>query len=256
MWVPVLLAGAAIAGILIAKKMSEGGSVQLQDAPPPGTPDVPRPPPGVINISASQPETFMAAGADVPAELVWVRFVAMSLAHPDRTYVGLKSFPSLELATKYYEAMGMFFEQYHSWWTCPGGTVEIDLWGFGNGDTIPRSFDRHTFSCADLEVAQGASVEQRPPDPPTAVGLAPTIPLYIVMMTISGSVNTGEQFTFRSDAEAETYYRLLKAFFDQSVIRQAYTFPVGSIVLLKYGTKPSVSRAAVYSEGGLIGEEP
>jgi hypothetical protein len=255
MWVPLLLVGAAIAGgIIIASKMSKESESGPKAGPPPGTPEVPPPPPGVINISTS--DVFTLTGDASIRELVWIKVFAMNPEHPDRTYTDLKSFPSVALAREYYDGMLAFFDQYNTWWSCPDGIVWLEMWGFGLEEAMPHTFDYDSFKCGEeMRVLSLGGSSSAPPAPPFAVGEVQTKPLYLVTLAVS-STGIQESFTFASDAEAEIYYRLLKAFFDQSVMRQAYTSPVGSIVLLKYGTQPSISRAAIYDNNGLIAEEP
>lgn len=255
MWVPLLVVGAAIAGVIIASKMSKSeGSKEGPPGTPPGTPEVPPPPPGVINISTS--DVYTLTGDATIRELVWVKVFAMNPQHPDRTYTELKSFPSVALAQDFYDGMLAFFDKYNGWWTCPDGILWMETWGFGSEDAIPRVFDYDSFKCGvQTKVYSFGNTSGAPPAPPLAVGEVQTKPLYMVTLAVSAA-NIQESFTFGSDAEAELYYRILKAFFDQPVMRQAYTTPVGSIVLLKYGTAPAVSRAAIYNENGLVGQQP
>jgi hypothetical protein len=258
MWLPLLLAGATIGAILIAKKIADDSA---PEAAPPGMEPPPGPPPGVINMSADlgSASAFWEAGTEPPDELVWVTAFAFEPGSiPTSTgdkvgegsYSSMKAFKSTEEAAAYYDSLLRFFDANHSWWTCRGGVVWIHMYGFSSvyGTLMaPRTLERQAWTTC---VSQVIPVSGQ--SPPPADALADRKPVHIVEYVVTGTYDLGDTFLFRTDAEAEVYYRLLHAFFSQPIIHQAYTTPKGTIMVAKTGTPPAATRAAIWEDGVLL----
>lgn len=245
----LLILGAAVAGgIYLATRYSGGES---EPDVPPGTPEPPEPPPGVINLStASSSADFSLSGQPDSDDVIWVTSVAIKPGEPDKTFSDLRRFSNLADARFYFDAISSYFEKYHSWWTCPNGFAWANMQGFVGGGYIQVFDETHWYCESGMAQAPSSS----PPAPPSAANDMDTIPLYVVSITMTGASDYQETFVVSSDAQAEVYYRMLKAFFDQPAIRKAYTTPVGTIVLLKYGARGAQSRSIVYDQNGVVGE--
>jgi len=248
MWKPILLVGAGVGAFLLYKKMSEDKDSTL----PPGTPDPPEPPPGVINLSWNAAKSF-AAGAPDDAELVWVHCVAVSAEHPDRNYGSVQTFTSDAAANTYIDTMTRFFDDNHRWWTCTSdgvGEGTVELWAIGfstHSPRLPEEFARRTWSCERGKLVSTKS--SLAPTPPAPVG-ALDKPSYVVMYGIESDTEASRSFVFSTEAEAKVYYGLLKAFFSMPLVRKAYTYPDGSVFLARYGTPPATEEHVAWDQDG------
>jgi hypothetical protein len=95
-----------------------------------------------------------------------------------------------------------------------------------------------------------------PPPPADAITSAPssgsTLPVYAVSIVIKQGWDDvlNDTYVFYNEASAETYYWILKTFFDDPYVYKAYTYPSGTIMVHKAGTPPSASRTAMYNQNG------
>ena len=95
-----------------------------------------------------------------------------------------------------------------------------------------------------------------PPPPSDAITSAPssgsTLPVYTVSIVIKQGWDDvlNDTYVFHNEASAETYYWILKTFFDDPYVYKAYTYPSGTIMVHKAGTPPSASRTAMYNQNG------
>ncbi len=243
MWVPLLIAGAAIAGVIVAKHMIDS-SVE-EELLPPGTDPPPDPPPGVINISTSEAKSFYNPGG---TDLVWVHVWALRPGASSDSYGGVRAFTSTQDAAVYFDSLTRFFDKNHEFWTCAGGVVWIEMWGFSEEygtRMLPGPINSERWdTCRGVP-----SKMARAPSIPDTVGSATSKPVHIVSYEVSGTYSLSDSFMFSTDSEAELYYRLLRAYFAQPIIHKAYTDPKGTIVLGKYGTPPSQARFSVWEDG-------
>lgn len=244
MWLPVLLLAGAGVSIYLAKRYAdENAPSEPSTHEPEELEQPPSPPPGVINMSLSEAQDFYG---DVPGnELIFVWFIAVSVSDSARLLADGKRFSTKKDAETYFSALVKFFTKTNGYWTCPKGLVSIQMGGYSAADD-PVLFKSTQWSTCDPNTL-GASAATT--YPPAQYSLAAK-PVYVVSFDISGATQMSQSFFVRTDAEAEMYYRLLRAYFEQPAIYKAYTFPMGTIFLTKYGTPPSQSRHSLWNQDG------
>jgi hypothetical protein len=81
---------------------------------------------------------------------------------------------------------------------------------------------------------------------------SPGAQIYTVTLVIKNVWDDviNDTFVFYNEAAADTYYSILKTFFDDPYVHKAYTYPTGTIMVHKAGTPPSQSRTAMYNQDG------
>lgn len=111
---------------------------------------------------------------------------------------------------------------------------------------------------------EGSSEEPpMPPDPEgevvnmsfeeakAAYGDQPQKQVYLVAYEITGAFPSQQTWAFMSDGHAENAYQMLLQFFSDPTIRQAYTWPMGEVRVMKWGTPPAASRFALIDKSGV-----
>jgi hypothetical protein len=242
MWNLLLLGLAGVGAYAIYKHLSdeEQKGDKPKDAPPP-----PEPPSDVINVSASSAKSFYGQQTD---ELVWVTAVAKNFQRPADDLTILQHFPSQQAAMEFADKLAQFFRQSASKWTCPAGSGFAYLWagGFVPGKPPMATLAMDTWSeCEQTPVDAGGSL------PPTT---KPEKPVFIVNYDIRSGLEDSRTFVFGSNADAEAFYAQLNGFFTDPAIRSAYTWPAGTVSIMKYGTKPAQSRYTLVDESGIVVE--
>lgn len=246
MFLKLLALGAAGAGVYFAYKMlSEQDDGAKGEAPPPGTPEVPEMPPGVIQLSGSDFRSMYGEWGG--SDLFVVAAVAQNMNRPGITLPIFAKFGDEHSAMVYADQLVEYFDRNSEHWTCPKGTgsvsVDVVKWSDSGWKTL---YSGIWANCSPQ--GYGFSGSEQPP----VSGGQLDKPIYIVSYQIRSGFQDSKAYMFKSDKEAEAWYETLQAFLLQDPIRMAYTWPQGTVTVEKYGTPPAAARFTMVDNSGVI----